>query len=171
MAIRRKYGRPHSAELFGMMLVNAGIASVVLLVVFGIFGTRHILLPVSLQSAQIADLTGSLFKWLCYGLLLPGSGILYGCLWFWLILTGRRQGVNWSAGMLYGVGIALANALLCGAMAGAMLGNSLIGLVFALVNILLSGSFLFATATFGVFMGLLNALGASRWIAKHSRKD
>ena len=168
MAIRRKYSRPHSAELFGMMLANAGGASVVLLIVFAVFGTRHILLPVSLQAA---DVPGSLFKWLCYGLLLPGSGILYGCLWFWLILTGRRGGVNWGAGLLYGVGIALANALLCGAMAGAMLGNSLLGLLFALVNILLSGSFLFATVTYGVCMGCLNALWATRWIAKTGKKD
>jgi hypothetical protein len=65
MAIRRKYGRPHSVELFGMMLANAAVASVVLLIVFAVFGTRQILLPVSLQSA---DVPGSLFKWLCYGL-------------------------------------------------------------------------------------------------------
>lgn len=163
MALRRKYGRPHSADLFGMMLANAGTASLVLLVVFGLFGTRHILLPVSLQAT---DITGSLFKWLCYGLLLPGSGILYGCLWFWLILTGRRGGVNWGAAFLYGIGIALVNALLCGAMAGAMLGSSLVGLVFALINILISQSFLFATLTYGVFMGALNALWATRWISK-----
>ena len=153
-------------DLFGMMFANAGTASVALLIIFGIFGTRHILLPIANMPADIAE---HLFKWLCYGLLLPGSGILYACLWFWLVLTGRRDGVNWGAALFYGIGIALVNALLCGAMAGALLGSSLVGLLFALINMLISQSFLFAILAYGVLMGLLNGLWARNWIA--TRKE
>ena len=164
----RRYGRPHRTDLLAMMLLNALVAAPALLLVFAIFGTRSIFAPILAASPQDDE---SFIRWLSYFMLLPGAGIMFSCLWYWLILTGRGRGLNWGAALCYGVGIALVNVPVCGFLVGLMLGNPALACIFALICVMLIPHLLLAMSTFGLMMGAFNGLWAHNWIAHHRPKE
>src|SRR5438270_11413718 len=105
MAGKRKYGRPIRIDLLWMMLVNAAAGAVALTVVLLVFGVDAILR----MRVEAAGLRMSPEHWSFLALMVPGAGIAYGCLWYWLILTGRSRGVSWGGACLYGALIAYGN--------------------------------------------------------------
>ncbi|MCX6377968.1 MAG: hypothetical protein NT023_00600 [Armatimonadetes bacterium] len=96
---KRRYGRPGTSDVIKMIVVNLIIASVTLLVVFKIFG-----MGIAIGQLPIGeDKNAREIMWTLYSFILPGAGIGFALLWFWLILTGRTvKGLNWGAAYVYG---------------------------------------------------------------------
>jgi hypothetical protein len=149
------------SDLVLMMAVNGLVSSVLLLVLFLVFGIR-VFLPV-----RMAGHTLLLTKetWAMLALMVPGSGIGFACLWYWLILRGRSRGVAWGAAGLYGVAVAFCALPFAGFCIGLLYDQPfLFGLV-ALALLLLMPNMLAALTVFGLAMGAFNGIMAHRWIA------
>jgi|SRR5579871_6917611 len=162
MSGRRRF-RPGSGHVFGMMLANALATLLILPVIFALFGVHHVDLPLGLASHHWAQAV----EWQSFWPLLPGAAICFGCLWFWLILTGRTRGLSWGSALVYGVFIALFDVPLRGFLTGALNGDPLTGLLIGLVVVFLLPALLLSMLTFGVLMGALNGWLAQGWIKRH----
>jgi hypothetical protein len=145
-----------------MMVLNASIAGPLLALVLALFGLQTIAPPLH----AFARVMESLSRWDVIWPMLPGAGIGFGCLWYWLILTGRSQGVAWGGACIYGVMIALADVLAWGLILGTLQGNPLFGLLLGLAMLILLPVLLVAMSVFGLVMGVLNGHAAQRWIAR-----
>jgi hypothetical protein len=187
MGGKRRFGRPGSGSLLGMMLVNAVISVFVLKLCCGLFGFRwflpeHLSGLASAQAIQKWQVIHDLCKILHFALpasaqavqkwgvilpLLPGAAIGFGCLWYWLILVGRSRGLSWTGACVYGILIAFANVPLAGFLVGLLHGNALIGLLLGLVLLFVMPSIWLTMGAFGITMGLFNAAMAGRWIERH----
>lgn len=166
MSGRRRF-LPGFFGLLGMIICNGLVAGMVLQVLYGLFGvSSHLSMRLAAWS-----ITQSAAKWETLWPMLPGASLLFGCLWFWLIVTGRSRGVNWGAGTLYGVLIAFGNVLIAGFLTGLLNGNPLLGLLLGLVMLLLVPHLLLAMIAFGLTMGVFNGWMATRWIVRHRPKD
>jgi hypothetical protein len=146
-----------------MMALNGVVACLVLAVLFALFGVGNII------EARLAasSLTADAAKWSALLPMLPGAAILFGCLWYWLVVIGRAKGLPWGAACLYGVFLACGNVPLSGLLMGLLHGNPLLGMLIALVMLLMLPSLLVAMICFGLTMGAFNGLMAARWIERH----
>ncbi|HLK59022.1 MAG TPA: hypothetical protein VKU00_20850 [Chthonomonadaceae bacterium] len=166
MSGRRRL-RPGSAGLLGMMLLNGLIAFGVLHVLLAAFGIRQILPDFAASHAWAQEAS----KWESLWPLIPGAAIGCGCLWFWLIVTGRTErGVNWASALVYGVVIALLNVPSFGLLAGILNGNPLLGLLISMALMIMMPALTICMAAFGLTMGAINGWLAQRWIARNYPK-
>ena len=166
MSGRRRL-RPGSPSLLVMMLVNGMIAFAVLNVLFAMFGIREILPDYASTHAWAQQAA----KWDLLWPLLPGAAIGFGCLWFWLIVTGRSErGINWGVALSYGLAIAFLNVPIFGLLAGLLNGDPLIGLLLGLILMILMPSLPICMAIFGMLMGGVNGWLARRWIERNYPK-
>lgn len=160
---RRKYGRPIRSDLLLMMVFNAAAAFVVLYFVFALSGVGSII-PERLAQAGL-EVTNR--KLALIGAMVPGAGIAFACLWYWLILTGRSRGLSWGAACIYGVFIAYGNTPFSGFLIGLLFGQPIVGALLGLALLLIVPQLLFATTLFGLIMGVFNGNLAQRWITWH----
>ena len=153
-----RYGRPKSANLLGMMGVNAVVGLVLLFCTLHLFGIREIVVPMTLQHALSA------IKWDALWPLLPGAAVAFGCLWFWLVVVARSRALPWAGACVYGIAIALMNVPVSGLFIGLLHGNPLLYFLIGLVNLLLLPTVVCAMVAFGLAMGILNGLLAQSWV-------
>lgn len=162
---RRRFGRPNRFDLLAMMLVNAAASGVIFYVVYTLFNIQPILTE-ALAARGIA--MGGRIALIVP--LIPGAGIAFSCLWYWLILTGRRNGLSWGGALLYGVLIACADVPVGGFVQGALEGNPLMGLLIGLVLLLVLPPLLLATILAGLLLGGSNGWLANKWIERYRRR-
>jgi hypothetical protein len=168
--MRRKYGRPTRPDLFLMMWVNGLAALVVLAVVFGLFGVEFFF-PAQLSRFPLAaDETPG--RWAVVLCMLPGAGIGYGCLWYWLILRQRAHHISWGGACLYGLAVGMGSLISAGLLFGLIFRLELAPLfmLLMLAMLILVPPLQAAMIAFGLTMGLLNGWLAQRWI-DHYRAD
>ncbi len=160
----RRYGRPGTSDIIKMIVVNLLISAVVLLFVFKIFG-----LGIAIGQLPIGEGKNAReIMWTLYSFILPGAGIGFAILWFWLILTGRTvKGLNWGAAYVYGGGVGLFCLPLGSFFTGLLLGDPIVALLLALVSLILVPSIALSMVTFGLIMGGVNAKMAHKWIGEH----
>jgi hypothetical protein len=158
---------PGFFRLLGMMILNGVAAGVVLPLLYRLFGVSGLL------ARQLASwpVTQAAAKWETLWPMLPGASLLFACLWFWLIVTGRTRGINWGAACFYGLMISFSNVLIAGFLTGLLNGNPLLGLLLGLVMLILVPHLLLAMIAFGLIMGLFNGCLADRWIERHRPKE
>ena len=154
----RRYGRPGSGSLLGMMAVNALLGGIVLFVILHLFGIREIVAPDAMGLAL------SRIKWNALWPLVPGIGVAFGCLWYWLVVIARSRRLPWAGACIYGSIIAVMNVLLSGLFIGLLHGNPLLYFLIGLVNSLLLPTVVCAMVAFGLAMGILNGLLAQSWV-------
>ncbi len=152
--------RPGSASLLAMMVINAVVSVAVLMGVYALFGLNSVF-------AQRLTQLGAAAKWETLWPLVPGAAIAFALLWFCQVIVGRSRGVNWSAALFYGIGIAFGNVLLGGLLNGLLHGNPLLGMLMGLLMLVMVPANWAGMATFGVIMGLVNARFAAAWIARY----
>ena len=145
-----------------MMLANGLAAATAFPITMWLFGVKEVVPPLPF----LRHLFGILPDWQAVWPLLPGMAVAGGCFWYWLVLTGRRNGVAWGGAVIYGALIALCNVPACGLILGTLQGHALLGMLLALLILLLAPSVLGATVGAGVVLGLLNGFAALLWIAK-----
>jgi hypothetical protein len=145
-----------------MMALNALIAGPLLALLLMLFGVQHIRLPLPMLDRLVANESAGAIVWT----MVPGAGIGFGCLWYWLVLVGRSRGISWGGACIYGVGIALADVLIWGLIGGTVHGAPLLGLLIGLVMLLMLPSLTLAMCVFGLIMGVLNGRAAQRWIER-----
>ncbi len=162
MSDNSAFKKPNVGERIGMVLSNTIAAVIVLNVVFIFLGGKRIIEP---PFAQWAAAHGAV-EWNPLVLLTPGAAIGFGWLRYTLIMNGRLRGVSWTTGVLHGVMLALANVPLAGFLLGLLNENPLMGLLFGLASLLLMPSLLISMGTFGVLMGLFNAMKAEKFLAR-----
>jgi hypothetical protein len=155
--------RPGSASLLGMMVFNAVVGTILLLVVYALFGLNSVFAQ---RLAQVSAL-GAAAKWETLWPLIPGVAIGFALLWFCQVIIGRSRGVNWAGAFFYGIGIAFCNVVLGGLLNGLLHGNPLLGMLLGLLMLLLVPANWTSMALFGALMGLLNARLAAAWIARY----
>lgn len=161
-----KYGRPSRGALLCMMVLNAGLAAVVLTVVFALFDISHVL--TNAYGTRIGPSGMPADALLPF---LPGAGIMFGCLWFWTCVYGRSKGLPWVGAFIYGVVLSIINVAIAGFILGMMHGEpglALLLALIALVSVFLIPALFSAICLFGLVMGGVNAVIASIWI--NSRK-
>jgi len=163
MSAKRRYGRPGRVSLLSMMAFNALIAVPLLAFVLGIFGLQNLKPPLP---AAFAPVAAEITRWSVIWPMLPGAGVGFGCLWYWLVLVGRSRGVPWGGACVYAVLIALGDVLVWGLILGTVQGEPLLGLLLGLVMLILLPSLLLAMCVFGLMMGALNGQAAQRWIER-----
>ena len=161
---KRRYGRPGTSDVIKMIVVNLIIASVTLLVVFKIFG-----MGIAIGQLPIGeDKNAREIMWTLYSFILPGAGIGFALLWFWLILTGRTvKGLNWGAAYVYGGAVGLFCLPLGSFFTGLLLGDPFIAVLLALLSLVMVPSIALSMVTFGLIMGGINAKMAHKWIGEH----
>lgn len=160
---RRRFGRPNRIDLLAMMLLNAIASGLVFYFVYTLFNVQPII-DAYLMARGLTTARTTLVA-----PLIPGAGVAFGCLWYWLILTGRRSGLSWGSAFLYGILIAMADVPLGGFVVGLLNGNPLLGLLIGLVMLLLLPSLVLAMALAGLLMGGGNGWLAQRWIERSRR--
>lgn len=151
--------------MLGMMAVNALLGGVVLFVFLQLFGIREIVAPDAMGRAL------SRIKWNALWPLVPGIGVAFGCLWYWLVAVARSHRLPWAGACIYGSIIAVMNVLLSGLMVGLLHGNPLLYFLMALIALLLVPSVLCSMVIFGLVMGALNGLLAQRWVDRQKGKS
>lgn len=157
---RGKYGRPGSSSLLAMIAANY-VAAVILMACAVLMSDIMSLLPTApKETGYLACLHFSAIA------LAPGAAILYGCQWFWLVVTGRVKGVTWGGAVVYGALIAIADVPVAGLIMGALSGIPLQGLLIGLVILLIHPGTSFSMLVAGSAMGTGNGIAASSWIAK-----
>jgi len=161
MARGRRYGRPDSGDLFLVMILNALVGCGLLVILCHAFAVRAAVLHMHGVAHEALLARPEL---LFAAALAPGAGIAFGCLWYWLVITGRQRGVPWGAAALYGVGIACADMPFAGMLWGLLDGNPFKGALIGLLVLLLVAEVRAALIAFGLAMGLLNGGIAHRWI-------
>lgn len=166
MSGRRRF-LPGFFGLLGMIILNGLVGASILKLLYWLFGVSGIL-EMRLASWPLMQAAS---KWETLWPMLPGASLLFACLWFWLILTGRTNGVNWGAALFYGVMLSFANVLIAGFLAGLVNGDPLLGMLLGLVMLLLVPHLLIAMILFGLTMGLFNGLLSHRWIERHRPKE
>ncbi len=161
---RGRYGRPGSASLLTVIAVNYILSTIVLGIALMLSDILHFL-PV------LPHGTGyHVCMRVAAQILAPGAAILYGCQWFWLVITGRVKGVTWGGALVYGSCLAVANVPVAGVIAGALYGSPLIGFLLALALLLVHPGTLFFMLLAGVLLGGANGLAASAWISHWKRQ-
>src|SRR5690242_13047942 len=158
--MRGRYGRPGSLSFLLMIAVNAVLGTDMLWLVTRIFDIGQIL-PKRLASWSWAQEAA---KWDTLWPMLPGAGLGFACLWYWLVLTGRSKGIAWGGALIYGGLIACGDVILGGFLSGLVNGNPLLGMLIGLAILLVIPTLLLAMVTFGAIMGAFNGWAARRWI-------
>lgn len=165
---KRRYGRPGTSDVIQMIVVNLLVSAAVLLIVFKMFG-----MGVAIGQLPIgSDKNAREIMWTLYSFILPGAGIGFALLWFWLIVTGRSvKGLNWGAAYVYGGGLGLFCLPLGSFFTGILLGDPFIALLLAVLSLVLVPSIALSMVAFGLIMGGINAKMAHKWIAEHRPKS
>ncbi len=161
---RGRYGRPGSASLLAVIACNYLLSTAILGLALLFSDILHFIPVLPQETGYFACLHFSAI------VLAPGAAIFYGCLWFWLVITGRVKGVTWGGALVYGVCLALLDVPVAGLIAGALYGSPLLGFLLGLVILLIHPGVLFFTSCAGALLGCVNGIVATAWISQWKRR-